>query len=420
MEFVSTRDKNKEKRYTLSYAILKGLALDGGLFVPTSFPPVPSSFTISKGLSYAMYEAMKPFFENDELEGDLLDICQDAFSFPLGMKEVEKDKVFMELFYGPTSAFKDFGARFLSSAMEKLLKKRGEEKTILVATSGDTGGAVAAAFYKKENLKAKVLFPKDRVALRQRAQLTTWGENIDSYEVDGSFDDCQKMVKDAFMDKEYSEHLSSSNSINIGRLLPQMAYYAYASTLYYEKYGKKPIIIVPSGNVGNATGCYWAKEMGYPIEKIVLATNANKTIVDYLSSGEYKPRESVKTLANAMDVGAPSNIERMFDLYKTFSVFKENVTSYSVSDEEIEKTIKETYLDYGYIICPHTACGERVRRDYYSSEPTIVVSTAHPAKFDTIVEPLLGLKVPLPKNLYTIINKPSKAKSISKDYHELF
>lgn len=420
MEFVSTRDKNKEKKYTLSDAILKGLALDGGLFVPLSLPRVPASFTISKGLSYAMYEAIKPFFEGDELEDDLLDICNDAFSFPIGMKEVEKEKVFMELFYGPTSAFKDFGARFLSSSMEKLLKKRGEEKTILVATSGDTGGAVAAAFYKRENLKAKVLFPKDRVALRQRAQLTTWGENIDSYEVDGSFDDCQKMVKDAFMDKEYSAYLSSSNSINIGRLLPQMAYYAYASTLYYEKYGKKPIIIVPSGNVGNATGCYWAKEMGYPIEKIVLATNANKTIVDYLSSGDYKPRESVKTLANAMDVGAPSNMERMFDLYKTFSAFKENVTSYSVSDEEIEKTIKETYLDYGYVICPHTACGERVRRDYYSSNPTIVVSTAHPAKFDTIVEPLLGIRVPIPENLYAIINKPSKAKSISKDYHELF
>lgn len=420
MEFVSTRDKNKEKKYTLSDAILKGLALDGGLFVPLSLPRVPASFTISKGLSYAMYEAIKPFFEGDELEDDLLDICNDAFSFPIGMKEVEKEKVFMELFYGPTSAFKDFGARFLSSSMEKLLKKRGEEKTILVATSGDTGGAVAAAFYKRENLKAKVLFPKDRVALRQRAQLTTWGENIDSYEVDGSFDDCQKMVKDAFMDKEYSAYLSSSNSINIGRLLPQMAYYAYASTLYYEKYGKKPIIIVPSGNVGNATGCYWAKEMGYPIEKIVLATNANKTIVDYLFSGDYKPRESVKTLANAMDVGAPSNMERMFDLYKTFSAFKENVTSYSVSDEEIEKTIKETYLDYGYVICPHTACGERVRRDYYSSNPTIVVSTAHPAKFDTIVEPLLGIRVPIPENLYAIINKPSKAKSISKDYHELF
>lgn len=420
MEFVSTRDKNKEKKYTLSDAILKGLALDGGLFVPLSLPRVPASFTISKGLSYAMYEAIKPFFEGDELEDDLLDICNDAFSFPIGMKEVEKEKVFMELFYGPTSAFKDFGARFLSSSMEKLLKKRGEEKTILVATSGDTGGAVAAAFYKRENLKAKVLFPKDRVALRQRAQLTTWGENIDSYEVDGSFDDCQKMVKDAFMDKEYSAYLSSSNSINIGRLLPQMAYYAYASTLYYEKYGKKPIIIVPSGNVGNATGCYWAKEMGYPIEKIVLATNANKTIVDYLSSGDYKPRESIKTLANAMDVGAPSNMERMFDLYKTFSAFKENVTSYSVSDEEIEKTIKETYLDYGYVICPHTACGERVRRDYYSSNPTIVVSTAHPAKFDTIVEPLLGIRVPIPENLYAIINKPSKAKSISKDYHELF
>ena len=228
------------------------------------------------------------------------------------------------------------------------------------------------------------------------------------------------MVKDAFMDPKYSPSLSSSNSINIGRLLPQMAYYAYASTLFVEKYGVKPVFIVPSGNVGNVTGAYWAKEIGYPIGKIVLACNANRTIPDYLESGEYRPRDSIKTLANAMDVGAPSNMERLFDLYPTFSLFRENVTAYSVSDDEIRTTIREVYDEEGYVICPHTACGERVRRDHYASSPSIVVSTAHPAKFDTIVEPLLGITIPIPKNLYEITRKESRAKNIGCDYHSLF
>ena len=417
--YVSTRSKDGE-RYSVSEAMLKGLAKDGGLFVPEKLPQISNDFTLTQGLSYAMYTALKPFFEGDELEDDLLDICCDAFSFPLPFYEEGDKKVFMELIYGPTSAFKDFGARFLACVMERLLKKRGEEKTILVATSGDTGGAVAAAFYKRDNLKVKVLFPKGRVAERQRAQLTTWGENISSYEVGGSFDDCQRMVKEAFMDPQYSQSLSSSNSINIGRLLPQMAYYAYASSLFELKYGVKPVIIVPSGNVGNVTGAYWAKEMGYPIERIVLACNANRTIPDYLESGEYRPRDSVMTLANAMDVGAPSNMERLFDLYPTFTKFSSNVTAYSVSDDEIRRTIKEVYDDRGYIICPHTACGERVRRDHFNDVPSIVVETAHPAKFNDIVEPLLGVTVPVPQNLYEIMKKESKAKNIGTNYKELF
>ena len=228
------------------------------------------------------------------------------------------------------------------------------------------------------------------------------------------------MVKEAFMDKSITEGLSSSNSINIGRLLPQMAYYAYASEMYFALYGEKPVIIVPSGNVGNVTGCFWAKAMGYPIERIVMATNANRTIPDYLESGEYKPRASVKTLANAMDVGAPSNMERLFDMFPTFEDFSASVSAMSVSDSEIQRTIKEVYDEDKYIICPHTACGERVRRDYFSTSPTMVVSTAHPAKFDTIVEPLIGTTVPIPKNLWEIIQKPSYAKEIGRNYKELF
>ena len=415
--YVSTRSVTGDKS-TASEAILKGLAPDGGLFIPESIPRIPEDFTLSKGAWYAMYQAMKPYFEGDELEGDLEEIAKNAFSFPVPFHHNE-GKDTLELFYGPTAAFKDFGARFLAFSMEKLLEKRNRDLCILVATSGDTGGAVASAFHNRKHLSVKVLFPKGRVAERQQKQLTCWDGNVESYEVDGTFDDCQKMVKDAFMDSSLSG-LSSANSINLGRLLPQMAYYVYASSLYKEIYGREAVFIIPSGNVGNSTGAFWAKAMGAPIKSIVLAVNANRTIPDYLESGEYRPRPSVETLANAMDVGAPSNMERLFAMFPTVEEFRANVASYSVSDDEIRRTIGEEYRESGHIICPHTACGERVRRDHYADEDTVVVATAHPAKFERIVEPIIGGPVAIPKQLFDILQKPSAAKSIGTDYHALF
>ena len=415
--YVSTRSVTGDKS-TASEAILKGLAPDGGLFIPESIPRIPEDFTLSKGAWYAMYQAMKPYFEGDELEGDLEEIAKNAFSFPVPFHHNE-GKDTLELFYGPTAAFKDFGARFLAFSMEKLLEKRNRDLCILVATSGDTGGAVASAFHNRKHLSVKVLFPKGRVAERQQKQLTCWDGNVESYEVDGTFDDCQKMVKDAFMDSSLSG-LSSANSINLGRLLPQMAYYVYASSLYKEIYGREAVFIIPSGNVGNSTGAFWAKAMGAPIKSIVLAVNANRTIPDYLESGEYRPRPSVETLANAMDVGAPSNMERLFAMFPSVEEFRANVASYSVSDDEIRRTIGEEYRESGHIICPHTACGERVRRDHYSDEDTVVVATAHPAKFERIVEPIIGGPVAIPKQLFDILQKPSAAKSIGTDYHDLF
>ena len=415
--YVSTRSVTGDKS-TASEAILKGLAPDGGLFIPESIPSIPEDFTLSKGAWYAMYQAMKPYFEGDELEGDLEEIAKNAFSFPVPFHHNE-GKDTLELFYGPTAAFKDFGARFLAFSMEKLLEKRNRDLCILVATSGDTGGAVASAFHNRKHLSVKVLFPKGRVAERQQKQLTCWDGNVESYEVDGTFDDCQKMVKDAFMDSSLSG-LSSANSINLGRLLPQMAYYVYASSLYKEIYGREAVFIIPSGNVGNSTGAFWAKAMGAPIKSIVLAVNANRTIPDYLESGEYRPRPSVETLANAMDVGAPSNMERLFAMFPTVEEFRANVASYSVSDDEIRRTIGEEYRESGHIICPHTACGERVRRDHYADEDTVVVATAHPAKFERIVEPIIGGPVAIPKQLFDILQKPSAAKSIGTDYHDLF
>lgn len=415
--YVSTRSVTGDKS-TASEAILKGLAPDGGLFIPESIPRIPEDFTLSKGAWYAMYQAMKPYFEGDELEGDLEEIAKNAFSFPVPFHHNE-GKDTLELFYGSTAAFKDFGARFLAFSMEKLLEKRNRDLCILVATSGDTGGAVASAFHNRKHLSVKVLFPKGRVAERQQKQLTCWNGNVESYEVDGTFDDCQKMVKDAFMDSSLSG-LSSANSINLGRLLPQMAYYVYASSLYKEIYGREAVFIIPSGNVGNSTGAFWAKAMGAPIKSIVLAVNANRTIPDYLESGEYRPRPSVETLANAMDVGAPSNMERLFAMFPSVEEFRANVASYSVSDDEIRRTIGEEYRESGHIICPHTACGERVRRDHYADEDTVVVATAHPAKFERIVEPIIGGPVAIPKQLFDILQKQSAAKSIGTDYHDLF
>ena len=417
MEFISTRNGGGTP-FTASDAILKGLCPDGGLFIPREMPRLSPSFTLSKGAWYAMYTAMLPFFEGDELEGDLEEICRSAFSFPVPF-HAAGGKDTLELYYGPTAAFKDFGARFLAFSMEKLLEKRNEDITILVATSGDTGGAVASAFHGRKHISVKVLFPEGRVSKRQELQLTGWDGNVSSYEVEGSFDDCQRMVKEAFMDPSL-HGLSSANSINLGRLLPQMAYYAYASELYALRYGEKPVIVIPSGNVGNATGAYWAAAMGAPIRQIVLAANANRPITDYLESGEYRPRASVRTLANAMDVGAPSNIERLFALFPDYDSFRSAVSAYSVSDDEIKATIREVHDESGYVICPHTACGERVRRDHVSSPYSIVVSTAHPAKFSDTVEPLIGEEIAIPRSLYEIMQRPSRAKHIAADYHLLF
>lgn len=425
MVMVSTRKKDSK---VLSDAILNGLAADGGLFVPTSFKKVDFDSLVEKAnekdaYGNIAYAILHQFFEGDEIEDNLKDIIKKAFDFPCLLKFMKDGKgAYLELFHGPTAAFKDFGARFLASSMEAILEKRGGNLTVLVATSGDTGSAVAGAFYKKKGIKVRILFPKGGISPRQKKLLTVWGENIDSYEVDGTFDDCQKMVKEAFNDNDCRKkyNLTSANSINIARLLPQMTYYAYASCLYKKTTGKEPIFIIPSGNVGNATSAYYAKTLGAPIKQIVLSQNANRPMVDYLKDGVYTPRKSVKTLANAMDVGAPSNAERLFNLYPTYDEFKKNVSAYSVSDEEIVKTIKSTYKEDSDIICPHTSCGKKVYDDHFKGENAIVVCTAHPAKFEKIVYDALGVKVDLPTSLNELLTKEEVYKNIGKNYMEIF
>ncbi len=423
MDFISTRGKGESPAIHASAAILKGLAPDGGLYVPETFPQLGTD-VLEGAHSYQdmAYSVLKKFFEGDPLEYDLQSICEHAFDFPVPLQWYNETQAVLELFHGPTAAFKDFGARFLAEAMEKLIAHDNSSLTILVATSGDTGGAVAAAFFGKQNIHVKVLFPKGRVSERQEKQLTCWGGNVETYAVKGTFDDCQRMVKEAFMNQEISDkwNLTSANSINLGRLLPQAVYYVYTSIAYQRKTGVKPVFVIPSGNVGNSIGAHWAKAMGAPIERIVLAVNANRTIPDFLDTGMYEPRESVATLANAMDVGDPSNMERLRYIFPRIEKMRENVTSFSVSDEEILKTIGDVWKDHQYVVCPHTAAGEFVRRNFVSEQHAIVVATAHPAKFETIVEPVVGQPVPIPEVLDELLGMNGAAKIIDPVMENLF
>jgi threonine synthase len=260
------------------------------------------------------------------------------------------------------------------------------------------------------------------VSGRQEKQLTCWGGNVASYAVRGAFDDCQKVVKQAFRDERVRAgyRLSSANSINLGRLLPQTVYYVWSSVRFRERTGREPIVVVPSGNVGNSVGAYWAREMGAPIRRIDLAVNANRVIPDFLDSGEYRPRPSLQTLANAMDVGDPSNMERLRALYPDIETLRRNVRARSVDDEAIRATIGELWKEQRYAVCPHTAAGERVRRDTLEGEPSIVAATAHPAKFETIVEPLIGEEVPVPENLRRLLEAESRYSTIEPAVEALF
>ncbi len=420
MKFISTR--RKSPLLSASEAIRTGLAPDGGLYVPEKFPEVKISESYKDNYSKFASEIIKPFFKNDPLYDEIPEICKKSFTFGVPLHWLNDKQAVLELFHGPTAAFKDFGARFLANVMEKLQKGKTRELTILVATSGDTGSAVASAFHNKKGIQVKVLYPEGRVSKRQEKQLTCWDNNISSYCVKGNFDDCQKMVKTAFQSEELANNwdLSSANSINLGRLLPQIVYFYYSSLIYKDQTGKMPVIIVPSGNVGNAVGAYWAKELGAPVEKIVLAVNANTTIPDFLETGVYESRPGIATIANAMDVGNPSNMERLRNLFPGFEQMSDNLSAVSVSDDLIRKSIRNTYRNFNYIMCPHTAAGEWLRQRDYSMENSIVVSTAHPAKFETVVEPEIGRTVDIPDSLAEMMRKDSKFTVISPDYLNLF
>jgi threonine synthase len=354
-------------------------------------------------------------------------ITRDAFNFPAPLVEVQGAAgplSVLELFHGPTAAFKDFGARFLAATLERVPRPDPRRLTILVATSGDTGGAVAAAFYDRPWVDVIVLYPRGLVSPRQEKQLACWGRNVRTLAVAGTFDECQRMVKEAFVDPALARHLllSSANSINVGRLLPQMTYHAPASLAIWRAEGRRPNFIVPTGNLGNAAACVWAREMGLPIGDIVLATNANLTVPEFLRSGEWRPRPSVATLASAMDVGNPSNMERLRWLYPEWDRLSSRVTAQSVSDDEIRGTIRRDHGALGQTWCPHTATAacvyRRLAKDR-AGERWVLVATAHPAKFNDIVEPLIGAEVPVPPALAALLTLPSQQTEIRPQLEDL-
>jgi threonine synthase len=318
----------------------------------------------------------------------------------------------LELFHGPTAAFKDFGARFLAACFARLRGAQQRPLTILVATSGDTGGAVAAAFHQRAGIEVAVLFPEGLVSPTQERQLTCWGGNVRSLAVRGTFDDCQRLVKEAFLDPRFGADrvLTSANSINLGRLLPQSVYYAATSLAVWRHHGERASFIVPSGNLGNALACLWARQVGLPIEAVVLAHNANRTVPDYLESGLWQPRPSIATLASAMDVGNPSNMERLRALFPGLPQLRGAVSACAVTDTEIRARIRSGYRDYGQIWCPHTATAAevwaRLPPAVQRAQRWVVVATAHPAKFREIVEPLIGREVPVPETLARLFARP--------------
>jgi threonine synthase len=419
MRYVSTRDPGHTA--TLDEAILRGIAPDGGLYVPEAFPTIPAEeLAEARGLPEVAARLRAPFFVGSRLESELPAICAAALSFPVPLHMLRTHTAVLELFHGPTAAFKDIGARFLAECLPRLAAASERPLLLLVATSGDTGGAVAAAFHGKPGVDVVVLYPKGRVSPRQERQLTVWGDNVRALSVRGDFDDCQRLVKAALADPAVQADwaTSSANSINLGRLLPQMAYYAAAAFEYERVRGKRPGFIIPSGNVGNATACLWARAAGVPMREIVLATNANRALSEFAAGGEWEPRATVQTLANAMDVGNPSNMERIFQLFGGHDATRDGLRVERVEDDEIQDTIRHGLARWGEIWDPHTATAI-VARERLAGRDWIVVSTAHPAKFETIVEPLIGREIPIPPALAAILEQTGAAVEIDPDLDAL-
>ncbi len=426
MKYVSTRGAAK---VSLDDALLSGIAADGGLFVPETLPTFTiNDFDGADSVLDIAHILLAPFFEGSKLAGQLGNILAETFSFPIPLTPLPLENgsaALLELFHGPTAAFKDVGAGFLAACLCRLEKQAATPLTILVATSGDTGGAVAAAFDQRPGIRVVVLFPDGRVSDRQAHQLTCWSDNVLSLAVQGSFDDCQAIVKSAMADAALSAEyrFSSANSINIGRLLPQSTYYAATSLQHLRETGRKAGFIVPTGNLGHALACIVAREMGLPIGEIVLATNSNRIIADFLAGSEWLPRDSIPTLASAMDVGNPSNMERLRNLIGEASALNERIRVFAVSDEDIETQIKHVHAQTGIAICPHTATAsyayQQLDLEERQTSDWVLVATAHPAKFEKIVEPLIDRDIALPEPLLKIQSRPSRSVPIDSDINSL-
>ncbi len=429
MRYFSTRDHRQEWPVTLDAALSAGLAADGGLYAPETLPVfVPGDFDGLDTLPAIAARLLAPFFAGSSLAPELAAICREALGLPLPMVTLPQDghgaTHLLELFHGPTAAFKDFAARFLAACLARLRTRDDPLRTVLVATSGDTGGAVAAAFHRRPGFRVVILYPDGRVSARQAHQLGAFGDNVHALKVSGSFDDCQRMVKALLGDRHLAARfaLTSANSISLGRLLPQMAYYAFAALSLQRAGSAPPVLVVPTGNLGNALAAILVREMGLPLGPVHFATNANRTLPDYFSGADYLGRPSVPTLANAMDVGDPSNFERLAWFFRGRDLRQAGIHAHSVDDATIRRWITAGEMRHGQTYCPHTACAAEVQqrlRDGGERGPILMVATAHPAKFDEVVEPLVGHPVPAPPALAELLARRTHAESLVADAQAL-
>jgi threonine synthase len=431
MLFYSTN--KKAPKASLQEAVIKGLASDRGLFMPEHIPYLSDNFfkeIADKSLVEISKTVAEAFFGDDIPKEKLDSIVADTLNFEIPLIEIEKDIFVLELFHGPTFAFKDVGARFMARMLSYFVKERNQDDVkVLVATSGDTGSAVANGFLGVEGIQVFVLYPSGKVSEMQEAQFTTLGQNIVALEVDGTFDDCQALVKSAFMDEELNQrlNLTSANSINVARFLPQSFYYFYAFAQLAKLYSNKPsgfkddvVFSVPSGNLGNLTAGLFAKKMGLTINRFIAANNNNDVFTKYLQTGNYYPRSSVQTIANAMDVGTPSNFERIYDLYKgSHDNIKNVIKGYAYNDSQITQAIKELYNRTEYLADPHSACAYlALKEDKKDNEIGVFLSTAHPAKFIDTVEGCIDNKVKVPDGLAKFMELKKQTYSIPNDFKQ--
>jgi len=426
MQLYSTNKKSDN--VGLEESIFRGLPQDNGLYMPTAIPPLSEEFfgKIEK-LTFReiALEVAKKLIGDSIPHSVLREIVEGAVNFDAPLVQVEEDTYCLELFHGPSYAFKDFGARFMARIMSFYLQKTHKEINILVATSGDTGGAVALGFLNQPGINVTILYPSGGVSTLQEKQLTTLGGNIEAIEIKGTFDDCQKLVKQAFLDVELTKkkNLSSANSINIARLIPQSFYYHYAYSKLKSK-GKPVVFSVPSGNFGNLTAGLIAKRMGLPVEKFIASTNANDVIPQYLSTGIFTPRPSVATLSNAMDVGNPSNFPRIAALYENnLEKIREDVAGFAFNDEETKQAILSLYNKNKYISCPHTAVAYLGLKKYLENSNNkvsgVFLGTAHPAKFGDVLDEQVASQIVLPNALKQALSKEKKSTVMAPDFRLL-
>jgi threonine synthase len=415
----------KAPNTTFADAVIRGLAPDKGLYFPDSITPLDTSFfeTIEdKSNAEIAFEAIKQFILPEIPEAVLKTIVEEVLNFEFPVVEINENISTLELFHGPTMAFKDVGARFMARCLGYFNKSNTNQVTVLVATSGDTGGAVANGFLGVKGVNVVILYPSGKVSNIQEKQLTTLGQNITALEVDGVFDDCQDMVKRAFMDEELTSQmqLTSANSINIARWLPQLFYYLFAYKQLKSKH-KDIAFSIPSGNFGNICAGMVAQKLGLPVKQFIAANNANDTVVNYMTTQSYEPKRSVQTISNAMDVGNPSNFIRIQELHNNdFESLRANLSSFSYSDEETKKALLELYTDYNYVADPHGAVGYLGAKAYLENNDAHVIflETAHPTKFLDVVENVIEKTVPLPPQIEAVMDKEKVAIAVNS-YEEL-